>query len=72
MKAAAAAEVTLLLNCAPSSSGVNGIFCGTRTKVPNEQKLLGEDGCSANEFVAAHITEATIITSFLTGCFNKN
>lgn len=71
MKPAATAKVTLLLNCAPSSSGVKGIFSRTRTKGPNEQKLLEEDGCSANDFVAAHITEATIIISFLTECFNK-
>ncbi|TRZ13938.1 hypothetical protein HGM15179_013184 [Zosterops borbonicus] len=71
MKPAATAKVTLLLNCAPSSSGVKGIFSRTRTKGPNEQKLLEEDGCSANDFVASHITEATIIISFLTECFNK-
>lgn len=39
---------------------------------PHEQKLLGEDGCSVNEFVAAHITETTIIISSLAECLNKN
>lgn len=72
MKEAVTGKVTLLLNCSPSLSGVNGIFCRTRTKVPNKQKMLEEDGCSANEFVAAHITEATVIFIFLTECFNKN
>lgn len=72
LKPAATAKVTLFLNCAPSSSGVNGISCRTGTEVPNEQKLSGEDGCSANEFVAAHITEATIIISSLAECLNKN
>lgn len=72
MKPAVTAKVPLLLSCALSLSGVNGIFCRTRTKVPNEQKLLEEDGCSAIEFVAAHITEATIIIGFLTEFFHKN
>lgn len=51
-------SLLLFLDYALSSSGVNGLSCRTGTEVPNEQKLLGEDGCSANELVAAHITEA--------------
>lgn len=69
---AATAKVTLALNCASSASEVNGIFPRTGTEVPNEQKLLGEDGYAANEFVAAHITETTIIISSLAECLNKN
>lgn len=72
LKPAATAKVTPVLNHASSSGGVNGISPKTRTKVPNEQKLLGEDGCSANEFVADHIIETTIIISSLAECLNKN
>lgn len=68
----ATAEVSASLNGALGSREVSGVLCRTGTKVSNEQKLLGEDGCSANEFVAAHITETTIIISSLTECLNKN
>lgn len=68
----ATAEVSASLNSALGSREVRGILCRTGAKVPNEQKLLGEDGCSANEFVAAHITETSIIISSLTECLNKN
>lgn len=65
-------QVSVSLNNALGCSEVSGILCRMGTEVPNEQKLLAEDSCTANEFVAAHITEITIIISSLAECLNKS
>lgn len=72
LKPVVTAQVSVSLNSALCCSEVGGILCRMGTEVPNEQKLLAEDSCAANEFVAAHITETTIIISSLAECLNKS